>query len=642
MRITTEWLGRRRVGGVMAAAAGLLLLLPGTASPRAEEGLPVAEEYGSTYARLRYTEGGTTIRRVQQGLILEDAQANAPLVPGDRIETAGGRAEIVLADGATVWLEVGSLVELRTLADVNNRYDRTNLLVLEDGTIRIEAVETGDGALDFRVDTEAGSVRLLSAGSFRIDADGSVTTVSSFSGVAEILGDAGTVLVRSGERSTVRPGRVPAAPRPFNTARLDDFDRFCQDRLAAYLRPGDAYDPDREEAIQEELPPEVRPHYNELSVYGSWHYLSPYGWVWHPVYAGSWGPYLRGYWTWCPTGWVWVSYDPWGWAPYRYGRWDFVASVGWFWIPGRVWRGAWVGFAVGRSYLGWCPLNYYNRPVFHDLTIVNVINVRPGRLDPRGWRFVPVGRIADRGLRTVRADRLPPDTDLVLTGRLPRFDPREVARRPEAGRGLQETVRRQDAWLPAAGTPRRAVPFRELERVAPGRSPATRPAPSIGSRVPRPRLQDARPAPVPARPGRVSDLRRGSADRPASRNPGGLRPAPRRPEAVVPRPTGSQRQPSALPPPRPRAPQAGPASPAGPRRVAPPSRPGDRSRGHAVERLFERARGETIRGRPGPPRQRMSPPASGQRVGQPPAGGRSQGKRPPAPPPRREKPDRKR
>jgi hypothetical protein len=620
----------------VAAAAGLLLLLPGAAPLRAEEGLAVAEEYGSTYARLRYTEGGTTIRRTQEGHIVGDAQVNEPLAPGDRLETAGGRAEVLLADGATIWIERDSALELRTLADADSRYDQTNLLVLEDGTIRIEAVETGGGALEFRVDTEGGSVRLLSAGSFRIDAEGPVTTVSSYSGVAEILGDAGAVLVRTGERSTVRPGRVAAAPRPFNTARLDDFDRFCQDRLQAYLREDD-YQPEQDEAIQNDLPPAIRPHYSELSVHGSWHYLSPYGWVWHPSYAGSWGPYLRGYWTWCPTGWVWVSYDPWGWAPYRYGRWDFSVGLGWIWIPGRVWRGAWVGFAVGRSYLGWCPLNYFNRPVFHDITIVNVVNVRSGRLDPRGWRFAPAGRIGDRGLRTVRADRLPPDTDLVLTGRLPRFDPREVARRPDAGRVLQESARRQGARLPAAAAPDRAVPFRELERVSPGRSSAARPAPSLGPRGPRTR--EARPAPAPAPPGAVADPGRSRAAPPIRRDPGGVRPVPRRPETVVPRvprPAGPQRPRSAAPPARPHAPQrATPAPPGGPRRVVPPPRPGERPGGHAVERLFDRARGEAMKRQGAPPRQRLATPPAGQRVRpQPPAGAGGQGKRP-APPPRR-------
>lgn len=621
--------GRTRFGAIVMATAGLLMILPVGPTLHAQDDWTLSEEFGSTYARLRFVEGHITVRRVQEGLVVEAADLNTPLAPGDVIETSGGRAEISLADGSTVWLDDASRLELRTLADLDSRYERTNLLVLDRGTLRVDVEEAYDKGRAFRVDTEGGSVQFLSAGSFRVDADGPVTTVSSFRGVAEVMADAGNVLVRTGERSTVRPGRIPSSPRPFNTARLDDFDRFCQERLEAYLRPGsEAPADDLEGNIQDALPEEVRPHYRELSSYGSWQYVTPYGWVWHPVYTGSWGPYWNGYWTWFPTGWIWVSYDPWGWAPYRYGRWDHVGTIGWVWIPGRVWRGAWVGFAVGRSHLGWSALNYYNRPVFHDVTIVNVVNVRAGRLNPRGWRFAPVGRIAERGFRTVRADRLPVDTEFVLSGRLPRFNPKDVARQPDGSRMLQERTRRERSPFPGASPDGKPKPFRATE----GRETRTGPGRSIAH----PRREAPRPtqaAPRSQGPATVG---------PDRRTPAGPRPGLRVPTGTPPPRVGRE---SPAPSSRPGNPAVKQGSATGPRRVAPPPpRPGGSRPGSVVEQLFEKARGERLKaqGRPGGERARVPDQPHRER---PRAQGRPGSKperpapKPPPPPPRKQDKD---
>ncbi|MGH9748368.1 MAG: DUF6600 domain-containing protein [Candidatus Polarisedimenticolia bacterium] len=572
----------------LSFAVVALAALASISQPRAQEEPVISEEQGSTYARLRYSDGRVTVERLSEGSV-EDATTNLPLAAGDRIQAEAGRAEMVLADGSTLWLDEGSRLELRNLSDLEGRFDTVNLMVLDRGSLRVEAADPIDGR-EFRIDTPAGSVSLLSEGSFRIDVDGGVVTVSSFRGVAEIAGDAGSVMVRTGERTSVRGGGIPSDPRRFNTARLDDFDRFCGGRLEAFLRPGTGED----EEIQEELPGEIRPHYRELSVYGDWHSLPTYGWVWRPYYLGSWGPYWHGYWSWAPSGWIWVSYDPWGWAPYRYGRWDFVTRVGWVWIPGRVWRGAWVSFAVGRSYLGWCPLNYYNRPVFHDVSFGRAASVRSPHLDPRSWRFARLGRVADRGAVLLRADRLPRDTELVLSDRLPRFNPREVAANPERGRVFQEGLRRTRASRPAVSS-NKAVPFRDLERgAASGRVRAREGggAPETGQRRPTVRQREPQRSPVTPR----------VAPRPRGARPSGTAVSPRR----------QQPPRSATAPPAQGRPGARSSrTPAPPRRVA-PGRKDTGTPGHVVERLFEKARGE--RAKPATPQAR-----GGSRV-QPPAG----------------------
>jgi uncharacterized protein DUF6600/FecR-like protein len=580
-------------------------------------------ESGSTFGRVRYLEGGLTLQRTGQGEFA-DATVNDPIAPGDTLASEDGRSELGLSDGSTVWLDRGTRVDVRNLADIDGRYESTNLFALEGGAIRIEAPEPESKSKTYRVDTEAGSIYLLSGGSFRIETEEGVTTLYSFRGVAELSGDDGSVLVRSGERGSVQPGRPPSEPRRFNTARLDDFDRFCEGRQAAYLRR------DKDEPVGQvvdEVPYEVHPYMNELSYYGSWRQVPDYGWVWRPVYSGSWGPYVNGYWSWCRTGWVWVSNDPWGWAPYHYGRWDFGVDIGWFWIPGRVWSGAWVSFAVGPSHIGWCPLNYYNRPVFQDVTIVNVVNVNVTRLQPRGWRFVPTDQFTNpRSPRTaVRVDRLPRGTDVVITSRLPRFDPREVAGRPERGVHFVDTVRQTRAPLPVT-VDRNNKPqsFRAVEKAAPGPRgrrgvPAAEPRDSARVQRARPGVRNESPGtgPRPSPPrSDVSGRPRGVPGGP--QHPSGREPNPPRERVAPPARTQGQGRgggaPQARPPEPPRDSRSRPEAGNQGRGQAPPDRVPPRAEqrrpgGHsdeAAERLFDGVRGESAR--PRTEAQRVQPP----------------------------------
>lgn len=425
-------------------------------------------EYGSTYARVRYVEGEATLLRFVDGEVIQ-AEINDPLESGDRSATLGGRLEIGLADGATLWLDERTAVDLRSLSDVENLYEQTNLLALIEGSIRIDTGDPAQGDSQFQIDTEGGSIYLLSAGSFRIDAERGVTTVSSFRGVAELSGDLGSVMVRSGERASVQAGGGPSEARAFNTLRLDDFDRFHDERVEAYLRRGGDAPIDE---IRAAVPVSVRPYILELSVYGGWHHHGAYGWVWRPAYHGDWGPYVSGRWVWYPTGWVWVSYDPWGWAPYHYGRWDYAIDLGWVWIPGARWSGAWVSFAVGSTYIGWSPLNYYNYPVFHHGRYNSGFGVHAHHLHQRGWRFSKVGLFAaQHGVgkkhgvgHWLTLDRIPRDTDVVITGGLPRFNPKRVAGHEKERRTFIHKVRESRASLPAVGPSGSKVPFHKLER----------------------------------------------------------------------------------------------------------------------------------------------------------------------------------
>ncbi|MFQ5876947.1 MAG: DUF6600 domain-containing protein, partial [Acidobacteriota bacterium] len=539
---------------LISGLIALFWLVPGGGRARA-----AGQESGSSYARVRYAEGEATIRKTLDGEIVE-AGINVPLAPGDRAWTEGGRLEVELVDGVIVWLDEGTHLIFRSLSDFANEYQSTNLLALEEGSLRIELPHPVDDEESvFQIDTEGGSIYPVSSGSYRIDSERGVTTLSSFRGVAELSGDRGSVLVRSGERSSVRAGRTPSGPQPFNTQRLDDFDRFCGGRLDAYLRRGDGAPLDEVEA---DVPPAVRPYLGELAVYGVWRHAPTYGWVWLPTYSGSWGPYVHGYWSWYPSGWVWISYDPWGWAPYHYGRWDYTVNLGWFWIPGGAWSGAWVSFAVGPAYIGWCPLNYYNYPVFHDVHFVSAIDVRVTHLHRRGWRFAPVGRFGVRdGRHLVKVGLVPRDAKFVVTGRLPRFDPKAVAARPEKARSFVERVRAARKPLKVMrGRSGRLVSFRALEphsaraadrRVgAPAAGATHRPAAGIdrgGRRAP-----GVRPGP-----------RRGESGKEPTT---AARPKLRRHDGAAPR--GAVRAPSRRPS-SPRRTRPGPAARSGTEKLAP-------------------------------------------------------------------------
>ncbi len=99
-----------------------------------------------------------------------------------------------------------------------------------------------------------------------------------------------------------------------------------------------------------------------LDPYGTWADDPTYGTVWVPspsAVGPDFAPYqTAGHWEY-DDDYVWVSDYAWGWAPFHYGRWVYGGGVGWEWIPGRAYAGAWVSWRYGRGdwgYVGWAPL----------------------------------------------------------------------------------------------------------------------------------------------------------------------------------------------------------------------------------------------------------------------------------------------
>jgi len=179
------------------------------------------------------------------------------------------------------------------------------------------------------------------------------TRVSVYEGEATLDG-AQPVRLRAGERVYARRGEVEEGPTQFDRTEADEFAEWDDGR-----QEQTAYAANRQEA----LPDDVAPYADELDRHGAWYYETEVGHVWRPYVAAGWQPYSNGRWTWSVFGWTWVPYESWGWAVSHYGRWGFAPALGWYWIPGATWAPAWVSWAVGGDYVGWCPLGYRDRPV---------------------------------------------------------------------------------------------------------------------------------------------------------------------------------------------------------------------------------------------------------------------------------------
>jgi hypothetical protein len=104
---------------------------------------------------------------------------------------------------------------------------------------------------------------------------------------------------------------------------------------------------------------------SQLSPFGTWVQVDPYGLCWRPDRAiaanPDWRPYYdMGRWVYTENGWFWASDYGWGDIPFHYGRWVLEPAYGWLWVPDYTWGPAWVFWRHGESdgCIGWAPLPY--------------------------------------------------------------------------------------------------------------------------------------------------------------------------------------------------------------------------------------------------------------------------------------------
>lgn len=476
----------------MAAAALALVVLPAAAAHAQDDPPP----------HLAYADPGTTIDRESESV---DGAAGEALLPGDRVRTGTGRAEIWFPDGTTLALDDFTTVEV---GDGRIRHTAGRVIV---SIPRPQSDRWSGGR--YEIDTPAASVLIDEPGEYKIsvrEAGDPAVDVAVVRGRAEIAADRGSTTLHDGEWAEARRDDAPSSPRRFNSARLDGFDVWAADRRDERRS--------RRDSVRH-LPSELQVYGGTFDRYGTWEYDPGYGSVWYPTVAPGWRPYYRGYWR--PLrayGWTWIGLDPWGWPTHHYGRWG-LRGARWFWIPDRRWAPAWVSWATAADYVSWCPLGFDNRPVVgFSLTVGNAW--AGWVVMPRtyfGVRAYPVQRYAIEGRR------LPRHTPFAFHAAGPRAPSgRDVGRGGWADRGGWRDGGRGGPERFAAGRTdaRRASPGVAVPRsgrtagVSPG---ATRNGFS-GGRNDRP--QSARPGEQPRRWNGSADRRSGRSADPLNTLPG--------------------------------------------------------------------------------------------------------------------------
>ncbi len=332
----------KRVAILIAVIAVLALALLGQEEQR----------YTSdSVARLSFIGGKTYVQRASD-LGYEEAVINTPVTEGDRLGTSEGRAEVHLSRGNYLRLDENSKIDILNLPKkgddiVRLRVWSGSVYVDIGNLVREKAVE---------IHTADSSFYVLEPGLYRVDVtENQGTMIYVFNGLLEAAGEQGSAVVKSEQVLEVMEGRFSGEPERFQATADSAFDRWNETRNSDL----------NQKVARRYLPQELEEYEGELSRYGNWVNMPPYGYVWTPGGVGpDWRPYYDGRWVWLGlTGWTWLPYEPWGWSTFHYGRWHWGVGVGWYWIPTSMWGPAWVNWWWDDSYFGWAPLGWYGYPI---------------------------------------------------------------------------------------------------------------------------------------------------------------------------------------------------------------------------------------------------------------------------------------
>lgn len=385
-------------------------------------------------ARIQRVEGDVALSNSTDNANTTDAQwvaatENQPFSVGDRIYTRdNSRASLAFTGRNFARLNPNTSLDILSLAD------RRTQLALRDGSAVFDVGYLSPDEL-FEVATPYGAVDLQQPGLYNIGLDNGAAVVSVLSGLAQVVGVAGSGQISKGEVLRLvgqTAADVVLSRMNSNDAGyiVDDYYRYQYPNYYdgryrnydAYVSDPYYFDPYRRNVSYQYVNSYI-PGLNDLDYYGNWQNLDGYGYAWCPRVETSWAPYQQGYWmTDYPYGPTWVSSEPWGYAPYHYGRW---ANVGgrWYWIPGSVntvptYSPALVAWVpLNQNDIGWVPLGpndaylprYYNydwQPTY--LSREDIVQRQLANLYvPGAVTVVPVdqfGRVLD-GRNVWRADR---------------------------------------------------------------------------------------------------------------------------------------------------------------------------------------------------------------------------------------------
>ena len=278
----------------------------------------------------------------------DEAPANLPLQEGDALATQAGMAEIEFENGATAYLADNSVLHFAQLGFTGDG-GRVTQLSLTQGAGSFYANPTAQDF--FRVITSTFEVAIEQRAEVRVDAFRDGASLEVLVGEVGVSTTKGSTTFEKGQSVAIHQDDLQNP----QVARLPDQDAFDQwvTQEGETIRSGS----------KNTLNYVSSPNYyglSDLSIYGSWVYLTGFGNCWRPFSAGfSWAPYMNGMWTRdARLGWIWVSSEPWGWMPYHFGNWLLSPILGWVWVPGgpaglRQWEGARVNWVRTGSQVGW-------------------------------------------------------------------------------------------------------------------------------------------------------------------------------------------------------------------------------------------------------------------------------------------------
>jgi len=332
---------------------------PDTQQPSAAAPAPGNNTTADTgVARISFIRGDVSTQRGDSG-DWSAAAMNQPVVAGDKVSTgASGHAEVQLDYAHILRLGDQSQAKVAALADGQIQ------IQVGQGVANFSTIRGGNNG-QVEIDTPNVAVHPNGEGSFRIQVNSDQETqVTVRHGEADVSTPEGSTHIKEGDLITVKGSMSDAEYKVTEAVRMDDFDRWNNDRDRTIQQASSWKHTDQYYTGSE-----------DLDNNGVWTEVPDYGQVWVPNEPTGWAPYRDGNWVWEPYwGWTWVSAEPWGWAPYHYGRWFAYGGV-WAWWPGPVyggfyrpiWSPAYVsffgyggGFGVGIGFgfgsVGWFPI----------------------------------------------------------------------------------------------------------------------------------------------------------------------------------------------------------------------------------------------------------------------------------------------
>lgn len=350
---------------VIGGVAGALLF---------RQGQPTEAQAAPSAARVERVDGEVALNR---SLVNDESNKqwtkltpNTPISMGDRIYTRdNSRISIAFTGRNFARLNDNTSLDVLSLS-----HGRTQL-ALREGSAIFNVGRLSPDEL-FEVATPYGAVDLQQPGLYEVGIDDRGSTiVSVLSGLAQVIGLAGSGQVSKGEMLTLL-GQTAAdvvlsrLDPSYASGLVDDYYAYQYPRTYdgrysdynAYLNDPYYYDPYNRYASYRYVDDTI-PGVYDLDYYGDWQDVNGYGYVWQPRVEANWAPYQQGYWVMDDLyGMTWVSNDPWGYAPYHYGRWAYINNQ-WFWIPDRVntqpaYAPALVAFVplTQTNLIGWAPL----------------------------------------------------------------------------------------------------------------------------------------------------------------------------------------------------------------------------------------------------------------------------------------------